>query len=55
MDRGAMAGFKRIRQDCATKQHQQNICVSIIRGEIKVTNNVGDFNKMLSQRKNNLD
>ena len=55
MDRGAMAGFKRIRQDCATKRQQQNTCVSITRKEIKVMNNVGDFNKILNQRKNKLD
>ena len=54
MDRGAMAGFKRIRQDCATKRQQQNTCVSITRKEIKVMNNVGDFNKILNQRKNKL-
>ena len=55
MDKGAMAGFKRIRQDCATKRQQQNTCVSITRKEIKVMNNVGDFNKILNQRKNKLD
>ena len=57
MDRGPMAGFKRDRQDCATKQQPQNIRVSIIRREIKVMNSVGEnnLNKMLNQRENNLD